>query len=56
MAESKRIAVGWLKMAVEAKRAVVPVDILFWRLMAPKSWLCGRSWCHTLTFVNFACI
>jgi hypothetical protein len=37
VAESKRIAVGWLKMAVEAKRAVIPVDILFWRLMTPKS-------------------
>jgi hypothetical protein len=37
VAESKRIAVGWLKMAVEAKRAVVPVGIVFWRLMTPKS-------------------
>jgi hypothetical protein len=37
VAESKRIAVGWLKMAVEVKRAVIPVDILFWRLMTPKS-------------------
>jgi hypothetical protein len=37
VAERKRIAVGWLKMAVEVKRAVSPVDILFWRLMTPKS-------------------
>jgi hypothetical protein len=35
--ESRRIAVGWLKMAVEATPAVISVDILFWRLMTPKS-------------------
>jgi hypothetical protein len=34
--ETKRIALGWLKMVVEAERVAVPVDILFWRLMAPK--------------------
>jgi hypothetical protein len=33
--ETKRIALGWLKMVVLAKRAAVPV--LRWRLMAPKS-------------------
>jgi hypothetical protein len=37
VAKSKRIAVGWLKMAVEVKRVMVPVDILFWRLMTPKN-------------------
>jgi hypothetical protein len=37
VAESKRIAVGWLKMAVEATPGCVPVNILFWRLMTPKS-------------------
>jgi hypothetical protein len=27
--EGKQIAIGWLKMAVEAKRAVVPTDLFF---------------------------
>jgi hypothetical protein len=37
LGETKRIAITWLKMVVEAKRFAVPVDILCWRLMAPKS-------------------
>ena len=35
--ETKRIALGWLKMVVEAERVAVSVDILRWRLMTPKS-------------------
>jgi hypothetical protein len=54
MAESKRIAVGWLKMAVEAKRAVVPADILLWRLMAPKSQFAVDHGANILTSVDFS--
>jgi hypothetical protein len=34
--EIKLIALSWLKMMVEAKRAAVSANILFWRLMAPE--------------------
>jgi hypothetical protein len=37
VAESKRITVGWLKMAVEAKRAVVPVVFCFGALWRQKA-------------------
>jgi hypothetical protein len=53
VAESKRIAVSWLKMAVEATAAVVPVDISFWRLMTPKSLFAVDHGANTLTLVDF---
>jgi hypothetical protein len=56
VAESKRITIGWLKMAVEAKRAVVPVGIAFWRLMTPKSYFAVDHGANALTLVDFACI
>jgi hypothetical protein len=54
VAESKRIAVGWLKMAVEAQAAVVPVDIVFWRLMTPKSYFAVGHGANALTLVDFS--
>jgi hypothetical protein len=53
VAESKRIAVGWLKMAVEASRAVVPRG---YSVLAPydaKKLVCGRSWCQCLDIGRF---
>jgi hypothetical protein len=52
----KRIAVGLLKMAVEVKRAMVLVDFLFWRLMAPKYEFVVGHGANTLTLVDFSFI
>ena len=54
--ETKRIALGWLKMMVEAERVAVPENIPYLAPYGAKKWLCGRSWRLNLTFVNLGCI
>ena len=53
---SGRIAIGWLKMAAEAKRAAVHVDILCWRLMVPKSCFAVDHGANILTLADFVYI
>jgi hypothetical protein len=51
--ESERIAIGWLKIAVDAKRAAVPRGYSILAPYGAKKLVCGRPWCQCLDIGRF---